>query len=314
MHRASFVLFTLAAACDTPPPSAPVCLEPLRQEGTVVARVGDVPITVQQLAARLEEQGSAVVRRHADPQQMRQFVEDQVRFNLLVRAALERGLAQDPDVVDAAHKVMVRKLLQRDMGSQVFEGAVDEAAIAAFYEKHKDDYMQPEMRRFADIELAPTEEGRAQAIAIIDQLQKHPEDKNLFRLLVVRHSLDKDAKSRGGESMFVSNDELVDTHGQSYAQAIFALQPNALAAQPVQSTRGWHVVRMVAVRERLARSLDEVREEIREKLMRGKRSKAFEQYLSQLKGRYPVAIYEDKIGDVIATITAPKPDTQAKTP
>ena len=294
------VLLLIAAACEPAGVKTPPCLDLPPAEGPAVAQVGDVPITVHQIVVRLREQGSVAGKRYEDKAKLHQFVEDQIRFELLVRAALERGLAQDPDVVETARKVMVRKLLQRDLGPSVFAGEVPEEAIVEYYKQHLDEYQQPEKVRLAHVQLAPTEEGRARALAILTKLKAKTNDRNLFRLLVAQSSADNETRTNGGELAFKTRDELTETYGPSFATEVLKLGAGDLSGSPVQSTRGWHVVRLLARREALARSLDEVRGEIREKLMKGQRAKDFDKYLAEIRQRYPVALYEERLDAVLA--------------
>ena len=81
------------------------------------------------------------------------------------------------------------------------------------------------------------------------------------------------------------------------------MPPGTLAPEPVQSTRGWHVVKVVSRREALTRSLDEVRDDIRERLLKGKRSEHFDEYLAELKQRHPVALYDERLDEVLARMS-----------
>lgn len=269
-------------------------MEPPPTHGTAVARVGDVMITAEQIEQRVRAQGQSR-RAFESVKGLRELVEDQVRFELLARAALDRGLERDPDVIDAARKVMVRKLLQRDLDPSVFEDAVSDDALRAYYERHRDSYLQMEKRRFAQIQLAPTEEGRAIAQSIIDRIQGKQNQGELFSQQAQRFSLDVATRGRGGDSPFQTLDEIRDDFGISFANAVFSHEPNTLVAQPVASTRGWHVVRVVARREALTRDYAEVREQIREKLLQGQRSTQFQKYLEDIERTYAVAIYDDRL-------------------
>ncbi len=280
------------------------CLELPPAAGPAVAKVGEVSLTVDEVVARLRAQGTASARRHADQAKLREFVEDQIRFELLARAARERGLANDPDVVDAARKVMVRKLLLADLGPVTFANAeVADAAIAAYYDKHKDQYQQPEKRRIAHVQLAPTPAGKALADSLLAKLRAHPEDKNQLRTLAARHSLDPETRQVGGEVPFTTYDEMEATYGPTFAGKVFAAAPGALIDTALQSTRGWHLVRVVSQREALTRSLDEVGEDIRERLLKTQRAEVFERYLQSLRERYPVALYEEHLAEVLARLT-----------
>ena len=307
----TLLVAALAAMACTPPPSplsSRGCLELPAGDGVAVASVGDVPITTQQLLARVREQGSTGVRRYADRAALRQLVEDQIRFELLVRVALERGLAADAEVVQEARKVMVRKLLQHDLGAAATTGEVADSAIAAYYEQHQDEYRQPEKRRLSHIQLPANDHGRAIAATLLERLAARPEDPDFFRMLATQHSQEADSRARGGDLLFQSEAELAAGFGADFARAVFALPPAALAPAPLRSQRGWHVVKVLARREALDRGLDEVREEIRERLLKGERSRQFDRYLAEVRQRYPVALYDDRLDEVLAELTGAGPE------
>jgi len=289
MHRLAFLALALAA-CQSASSTPDDCLAPRPTGGAVVARIGGMPLGTDELVARLLDQGDAALRRYHDEEALRGFVDDQIRFELLVRAALERGMARDPDVVRAAQKVMVRRLLQVDLDASLGAPPVDEAQLATYYAAHSDDYRQPEMRRIAHVQLAPTEEGRAEAQSLNARLLAKPDDAALFHRLVSRYSRDAESAGRGGELAFATQDELVDSYGLTFADRVFGLAPGAFASTPVQSTRGWHLVKLVAVREARVRPLEVVRDEIRDRLLQDARARAFDQYLASIRRRYAVSL------------------------
>ena len=314
-------LVCLALAACTPPQgrsgSSGRCLQPAVQDGPAVAKVGITPLTRDQIVEAIRAQGQAAPRRYKDVTEVKQFVEDQVRLELLAQAALERGLDHDPEVIAAARKIMVRKLLERDLGEATFneEGVVvSEKEMQAYYDRNRDQYMQPEMRRIAHIQLSPDDKGQSTAAALIAELAAKADNKTLFKTMAQRFSTATESKDRGGELLFKTKQELASELGVSFANDVFALTTNEIASQPVQSTRGWHVVRVVAVREALARPIDEVRDEIREKLLKNQRSLAFDKYLAELRTRYPIAIYDDKLTLVVEGLQRSIEAAQEPTP
>jgi peptidyl-prolyl cis-trans isomerase C len=302
MRRLAFVTF-FVVACDNVPDRGERCLELPPAKSPVVARVGDASVSMEQVERRLREQGSGG-QKLGDPERLKRFVEDQVRFELLVQAARERGLDRDPAVVEAARNVMVRKLLQQDLGAEAFAGRADDEAIRAYYQNHIDDYVQPEKRRLAHIQLAPSTDGKAAAQGLIDKLKSAPADRKMFRWLATQHSVDKDSRAKGGElGTFMSQEELARELGSSFAEAAFALSEGEISTAPVSSVRGWHVVSLLAAREAQARSLEAVKDEIKDRLLQSERSQMFDKYLSDIRQRYRVAIYEDQLPALVARMT-----------
>ena len=103
MRICSLSIAIFVAGCLPPePPESHACLEYPAREGPVVARVGQVSITVAELVERIGNQGSAARQRISTRKELHRFVEDQIRLELLAQVAMERGLHNDPDVIEAA--------------------------------------------------------------------------------------------------------------------------------------------------------------------------------------------------------------------
>ncbi len=291
-------LWLVACEAASAPPGR--CFELPEQPSPVVARVGTTTLRLSDLQRRLDAQGPAK-ERYGSTAALRRFVEDQVRFELLAEAALARGLDRDPDVVDAARKVMVRKLLLADLGADEQGDDISDEAVLAYYESHRSAYMQPERRRLAHIELLPTAEGRALARQIIDKLRAVvPEEAaRSFGRYAAQHSRASTARTRGGElAAFVSEDELVRDFGKSFAEAAFRLGVLEVSSAAVQSTRGWHVLLVLAKRDSYARSFEEVAPEIRARLGGDDRSRRFQTYLRDLRARYPVTLFDEPLSEL----------------
>ena len=307
MRATTLILLSLcAAACETsgPLPRTARCLGLPASDSPVMARIGDTSLTISDVERRLKEQGSAA-RRYNDAASLRRFVEDQVRVELLAQAAIERGLDRDPDVVEAARKVMVRKLLLQDLGPQAWGDQVSDDAVRVYYDSHLDEYTQPERRRVAQIQFAPTPDGRAAAQSTIDKLLaiSHDDTPRTFARFAAQYSLDRESRARGGELVgFLSKEELGREYGQHFADEAFGLAVGVVSPTAAQSTRGWHVLSILAKRDPYARGIEEVTDEIRGRLITTGRSQLFEKYLSQLRQRYPVALYEDRLPELAAEV------------
>ncbi len=113
MRELLMISSVFLGACDTPAPVT--CLSSVSGSGKPVATIASLSLDSAQLQTRFAKESLIYQKEHASVEQVREFVEEQIRFELLVRSALERGLANDPDVIEVAHKAMVRKLLQQTL-------------------------------------------------------------------------------------------------------------------------------------------------------------------------------------------------------
>ena len=120
-------------------------------KGTPVATFDDDSITVEELKQKFSEMSPFIRARYQTPEQRKEYVENLVRVELLVADARKRGLQNEPEVVDAAKKMMVQKLIQK---MDENKAPISDAEIAEYYEKHKSDYVKPETTRLSDVFIA----------------------------------------------------------------------------------------------------------------------------------------------------------------
>lgn len=156
--------------------------------------------------------------------------------------------------------------------------AVTDAELADYYEKHRSSLFSPERRQARHIFLATLNREPEEAH---EKLSKALEDlntkKSTFEQLAATLSEDERSKSRGGDLGWFTAEHL---------PADFALPVFSLAANKPTLLRtkiGWHLVEVLAVGKKEPRTLESVREELREALAFQKREAAVTQYLQSLR-------------------------------
>jgi hypothetical protein len=278
MRAASHLAFAALAACTAGTPTQPASLP--APTGTVIARVGGVALTAAVLRARIDAQGGAR-ERYKDPKELRAFVDNQVRFELLANEALRRGLDRDPDVQDANKRMMVQKLIEQRLENPA---AIDDAAVQREYERTIGDYRQPERVQAAIIKLKSV----AEANVVWRALAGGKSDARAFAELSKKHTGAE--PNRDLELKYWSEDELVAAYGAELATAIFAVQHMGEVGPVVKGEGGFYVFRLTGRRAAFNRSLADVAPGIRQKLARQNRNDAFEAYVDELRGGTPVTI------------------------
>lgn len=250
------------------------------------------------------------LRRPPTREELERALVPEVDDELLYRAALARGYAEDDPVVfrrlvqnlrfadvegeadprddteiyrDAIamglHEtdiVVRRRLVQRmrlELESVAAEAAPDDPELRAFYERHAERYRSPARTRLLQLYYARENEDRARAdLASLRRDGAPPED----------------AGSRGdpfllsAEQPSQTRKELADRFGGSFADDAFAAAPGEWSG-PIESAYGLH---LVFVHERTAeRALDfeEVRGPVRHAVSAQRREDALEQALARLR-------------------------------
>lgn len=175
----------------------------------------------------------------------------------------------NPQQFQAPAKVAAEYVVLRlqDLMAQVAEP--DEAAVAAWYEQHKNDYSQPEERRVAHI-LLTGDDAEAKAKALADELAKGGD----FAAVAARDSKDPGSASRGGELPWITS----TSFDADFAAGAFAIAEVGKVSEPVKSKAGVHLIKLLEVRGGVSKPLAEVRSELVAAL---KRQQAQELYFDQ---------------------------------
>lgn len=234
-----------------------------------------------------------------------------------VARQLERGISGSAFVLPGEfERAVTLRLETREIGwvvvpGNAFNGAVslDDAAIAAYYEAHKDRYMTEERADVAWIELN-IDELAAEVTIDEAQLRQYYEDNREryttadrrrarhiliaegadpaaaearakaaydrakagedFAGLARELSEDPGSKDLGGDLGFAERDDFV----APFADAVWSMSPGEIRG-PVKSDFGWHVIRLEEVSGASSRSFEEVRGELEPELRRAEVEKAF---------------------------------------
>jgi peptidyl-prolyl cis-trans isomerase C len=349
---ASAAIACLAAtACDKAKPEAPATQEPAKpaaesadkdksnlkygltpeQAAQVLVEIGDTKITLGEFAERLGSQSPYLRARYNSPERRREFLENMVRFELLAAEAEKRGFTKSEDVERVRRQVMVQQMMADlfDKGGLKLTD-ITEDEIKRYYDEHLSEFDKPAQVRASHILF----KDRAAAEQALKELKLKPQDMELFRKLAEQRSQDAVTKTSGGDLRFFS--ESADPKGETdeperpaaVRKAAFSLaNVGDLYAEPVQSERGFHIVKLTGRREALKRTLEDSRRMIQNKLWRQKREDAIEKFVADLRTKAnvqenPEALAKVQVKDALGNVASPgsnaatkaKPEAAAKRP
>ncbi|UYH50530.1 peptidylprolyl isomerase [Candidatus Kirkpatrickella diaphorinae] len=204
-----------------------------------------------------------------------------------VQIAAERdGLAKKPEVKammeNAANSALQNAYLSEKVRPMVTDAAIQQA-YQKDYEAHKND-IEIHARHI----LVATE---AQAKDAIAQLKKGANFADLAKKL----STDKGTGASGGDLGWFKKTDMLP----AFSDAAFKMKPNTVSQTPVKTQYGWHVIKVLGSRKAKVPPLNEVREEIRQQLVREDVQKVVQNAMSQVK----IVHYDDK-GNAVAPTKA----------
>jgi len=289
------------AAHEQTEPAAPEKTHGLTEEQAAepIAKVGDTTITVGEFAERLASQSPYLRARYSSPERKREFLDNMVRFELLAIEARKRGLDQEPEVDRVKRQMMVQQMMTELFDEQgVKLSDIPDADIEAYYAEHKAEFNKPEQRRASHI-LCKT---KAECEGVLAKLKAgKADDMELFRKLADQHNTDAATKERQGDLRFFAQEpEQGDASPpKAVRDAVWSLAKNGdLYDGVVQSDDGFHVVKRTGERPALARTLDDARRLIQNRLWREKREAAIEAFVADLRKKANVKENEQALAQV----------------
>jgi peptidyl-prolyl cis-trans isomerase D len=146
---------------------------------------------------------------------------------------------------------------------------VDEAELKTYYDQHVDEFLEGEQAsaRHILIRVAPNatniESGEAELRA--DSVAKIAQAGGDFAAIAAVHSDDPGSKELGGDLGWFGRGQMVT----EFEDAVFSAKPGEIIG-PIRSQFGFHIIKVEGFRPEHQRPFEEVREQIRFRVMEGR--------------------------------------------
>jgi PPIC-type PPIASE domain len=248
----AFVLAAATLACEDPDPAI------LRLDGAVVRRSD-----FEAHLARVEERGLGPLSAEARRGLLETYLEEQA----LLAEARRRGLVDAGATVEEEQRAVASLLSEATTPADV-----PAAEIQAYYEQHKGEFRVPETVTLRQILVGTLNEAR-------DIKRRLLRDARAFDTLARTRSRGPEAGAGGFMGSF--------ERGQlprELEEAAFALPPGR-TSPPIQTSLGYHVLKVDSRQPEHELSLEEAQSWIRERLIREKADAAARAFVAGLLSR-----------------------------
>jgi len=199
----------------------------------------DVLVTIQKLGVK-----------EADLEKVYPVVLNQLVTDKLMTAAVEKSGITKSDAYVAKKKELESQLAKTMLFEKIVSDKITEADLKKEYDKIKASNEGKKEARASHI-LVKTEEEAKQVIA---DLKKGAD----FAELAKQRSVDNTAE-KGGDVGYFAKGEIVEP----FADAAFALKVGQYTVTPVQTELGWHVIKLVDLRDRKVPAFEDVEASLR---------------------------------------------------
>lgn len=261
----------------------------------VLARIGSAEITADNLQPYLANLGpdekAALLR---DPSSLTQFVRSLLVQQLLLKEAQAKNWDKQPDIQEQLERARQSAIADSYLRSLVQppEGFPNDAEVQSFYDANQESLVVPRRLQLAQIFLAlPKNADKTASDAVqaqLDALQKGLKQSGSdFAALAAAESDDPQTAARGGEIGWLAENQIQP----AIRDAVAKLAKNGIS-QPVRLDDGWHILKVLDIKEAGTPPLDEIRPQLVQQLKTVRIRANSEAYLAKLLQQNPVTINE----------------------
>ena len=272
------------------------------EEVTAVARVGDVDIKADELRlllGNLDPRDRAALAR--DPALLNRTVRALLVQRLVLQEALAKQWEKQPAVVAQVERLRQNAIIESYLDSVAVPptGFPSEVELQSAYDSNRAAFLMPRQFRLAQIFVgAPkspnrdeTDKAQARLDAVVKRLRQPEAD---FAAIAKAQSEESESAVRGGEIGWLPENRI-----QSEIRLRVLGQAKDVVSEPIRLEDGWHIIKILDVKEAYTASLTEVREQLVAQ-MRTERAKAERQsFLARLLQKSPVSVNELAVSNVL---------------
>lgn len=267
-----------------------------------VAKIGETEVKIEDVRPYLANLGAreqeALSR---DPALLGQFIRSLVVQQLLLKEALAARWDQQTDSEAQLERARQRAIAEGYLQTvaKVPEGYPSDDEVKAAYEANKNALLVPRQLQLAQIYIAiprhadkaDVDKAQARVDAVNAGLGKAGAD---FAALARVNSEEQQSALRGGEIGWLAESQI-----QPEIRAKVGSLPKGTITEPIRLADGWHILKVLDVKEAYTPSLDEVKGPLAEQLRAAKTKANGEAYLARLVQENPIAINEIAVAKLV---------------
>lgn len=254
------LLLALAAPAprgDAAPAAKPARTAPrtpaVHDSNRVLVRIGKETVTRADLDRRISDLPEQVRANYSTPEGRRQLLDRVVEEKVWLQAATKKGVPERPQVKRQIEQQR-RDFLIRTYVSEVMaqNAAPSDSEAHAYYDAHADDYRVPATVTVRHIQSRTQADSR--------RLLGWARSKQDWTKLVQRYSTDTLTRASGGALGTVTHEGIFSSLGTqpALAESAFALGAGKIGG-PYRTERGWHVIKVEALKPEGTRPFEQVR-------------------------------------------------------
>ena len=300
--------------------TAPLLSSPHAAEPKVVAQVGSVPVTIFDVGREQQRLLPFNTNFHTGvPAEALERIKNEALATMITQAykvnyALDKKMTVDKKIIDERIEKLKKKYktekefktalgeeslkdfrtaIERTLLAQKAEElaiqkniSVTDADVRTYYDTNKHTYKRPKQFKASHILVkvnpSSNKEERATLEKKAKELAAKAKNGEDFYNLAYYNSDDR-SKYVGGDLGYFHEGQTVP----EFEDAIKKMKVGEIS-EPIKSMHGWHIIKLVELNEAKQLEFDETKVKIREQLEKTAKEKLYNNWMADLKAKYPV--------------------------
>lgn len=144
---------------------------------SVVATVGSVSITVDDLKERFDKLAASSKKSIAeDETRQKRFLNDEIRKEVLIQEAIDKGMMEDAKVQDVIRKTLLTKMTNEAVRQMKSTPEPTDEQIEKYYKENIRDYVHPEEYRFKYVRIPFNESNKPKMKLLAEKVKAFAKD------------------------------------------------------------------------------------------------------------------------------------------
>lgn len=282
-----------------------------------VAVVGDRVIRLGDLEAAMERAGSGRLRGD-----MHAVLDELIEDEIMVQQAREHGLEDDPEFRRMYRNFLIGKLKEKLLTPQLKATEVTDKEIRTYYKENRSRFVEPASIKIAVLYRKTSDrmsdEKREAIRAQLLEAKAMTEDLNRdgldFGAVAIRHSEDQTTRYKGGLVGWIDPDRGGARLPDAVVDAAAALDRAGDISEPVATDQGMYLVRLAERKDAILTAIEDVRDTIRQTLMKEKRAAVEKEFLENIHASVPVRIFPEVMNENMEALLAKSKKSQISQP
>ncbi len=260
--------------------------------GQSIATLGNVNLSAKDITQLTQKRPQLL----ASDKILENVVQQELLRRALVAEAKARGWDQRPDILKAVEAASEQVILNTYVNriAQVPEDYPGDAEVKAFYNANQSGLTVPNRYHLAQI-FVPRPAGGNEAAAAAQRVSSIATRARQagadFAALAKAESADPESRDKGGDIGWV----LENNVAPAIRSILPTLKPGS-ASNPVETTNGWHIVRMIELKPQAPATLEEARPAIVRQLRAARAAQLRQAYIDEMLKKSPPKIDAAALG------------------